>query len=91
MTRPSDTPHALQSPAEPPGKDASQLLKAGISLLGAGVAAVLLIEAVFGGIHQHGPHTNGGWLLLMVAMSCLPLGGMLLLLGGAKWLRHRRR
>jgi hypothetical protein len=91
MARPSESRHASQSAAEPFSKDTSQLLKVGISLLAAGIAAVLLIEAVFGGIHQHGPHTNGGWLLLMVAMSCLPLGGMLLLLGGAKWLRQRRR
>jgi hypothetical protein len=73
----------------PPPKDASQLLKAGAWLLLTGLAATLLIETVFGGIRQHGPHTNGGWLLLMVAMSCLPLGAMLLLLGGAKWLSRR--
>jgi hypothetical protein len=43
----------------------------------------------FAGSHQ-GPHTNSGWLLLILAMTCLPFGTMLTLLGGAKWLRNRR-
>jgi hypothetical protein len=71
------------------GKDTSQLLKTGTWLLSIGLASTLLIKTVFGGIHRHGPHTDAGWLLLMVAMSCLPLGAMLLLLGGAKWLGRR--
>jgi putative exporter of polyketide antibiotics len=74
------------------GKDTSQLLKAGISLLVAGVIAVFLITVAFGGIHHHGPHTNTGWTLLIVAMMCLPLGTVFSLLGAAKWLRdHRHR
>jgi hypothetical protein len=31
-----------------------------------------------------------GWLLLMVAMTCLPFGFMLFALGAAKWFRLRR-
>ncbi len=38
----------------------------------------------------HGPHTNSGWLALLLAMMCLPFGSMLTLLGAAKWLRNRR-
>ena len=52
------------------------------------VGAVLL--AVFGGIGTQGPHTNSGWLSLLVAMGCLPFGSLLFLLGAAKWLRNRR-
>jgi NAD(P)H-hydrate repair Nnr-like enzyme with NAD(P)H-hydrate dehydratase domain len=66
------------------------LLKAGGGMLLAGILAGLLTATVFGGIGRHGPHTNAGWLSLMVAMSCLPFGLMLFALGTAKWLRNRR-
>ena len=55
-----------------------------------GLLAALATRLLFGGIGIHGPHTNGGWLSLIVAMMCLPFGTMLLLLGGAKYLRNRR-
>ena len=67
-----------------------QLLRAGIWILAVGVLAALLTETVFGGIGIHGPHTNSGWLALLLAMMCLPFGSMLTLLGAAKWLRNRR-
>ena len=66
------------------------LLKAGGGMLIAGAVAALLTAAVFGGISRQGPHSNAGWLLLMVAMSCLPFGLMLFALGVAKWFRNRR-
>jgi hypothetical protein len=59
-------------------------------MLLAGVLAALLAATVFGGISRQGPHTNAGWLSLMVAMACLPFGLMLFALGAAKWLRNRR-
>jgi len=59
-------------------------------MLAAGMAAALLTATVFGGIGRQGPHTNAGWLLLIVAMMCLPFGLMLFALGAAKWLRNRR-
>ena len=55
-----------------------------------GVLAAAATRFLFGGMGIHGPHTNGGWLSLIVAMMCLPFGCMLLLLGGAKYLRNRR-
>jgi uncharacterized membrane protein YidH (DUF202 family) len=67
-----------------------QLLRAGIGILATGIVAALLTITVFGGIGVHGPHTNSGWLMLLLAMMCLPFGTMLTLLGGAKWLRNRR-
>ncbi len=68
----------------------TQLLRAGIWILVTGIVAALLTAAVFGGIGIHGPHTNSGWLMLLLAMMCLPFGTMLTLLGTAKWLRNRR-
>ena len=67
-----------------------QLLRAGIWILVVGGVAALLTATVFGGIGIHGPHTNSGWLALLLAMMCFPFGSMLTLLGGAKWLRNRR-
>jgi len=58
-------------------------------MLLAGAVAALLTAFVFGGISRQGPHSNAGWLLLMVAMSCLPFGLMLFSLGVAKWFRNR--
>jgi hypothetical protein len=66
------------------------LLRSGGATLIAGIIAALLTATVFGGISRQGPHTNAGWLSLMVAMMCLPFGLMLFALGAAKWLRNRR-
>lgn len=66
-----------------------QLLRAGAGTLLAGIIAALLTVTVFGGIGIQGPHTNAGWLSLLVAMMCLPFGFLLFLLGSAKWLRNR--
>jgi hypothetical protein len=54
-----------------------------------GILAAAATRFLFGGIGIHGPHTNAGWLSLIVTMMCLPFGCMLLLLGGAKYLRNR--
>jgi uncharacterized membrane protein YidH (DUF202 family) len=67
------------------------LLRTGIWTLAGGAVAALLAATVFGGIGRQGPHTNAGWLSLMVAMMCLPFGLMLFGLGFAKWLRNRRQ
>jgi hypothetical protein len=66
------------------------LLKSGVGTLAVGIVAALATRFLFGGIGEHGPHTNTGWLLLILAMMCLPFGTMLTLLGTAKWLRNRR-
>jgi hypothetical protein len=66
-----------------------ELLQWGGSIVGAGVLAVLLLLTVLGGVSRTGAHTNSGWFALIVAMMCIPFGGLLLLLGIAKWLRNR--
>jgi hypothetical protein len=59
-------------------------------MLLAGALAALLAATLFGGITRQGPHTNAGWLAVIVALACLPFGLMLFALGFAKWLRNRR-
>jgi hypothetical protein len=73
-----------------PDDGTAQLLQAGLWTLVVGCVAALLTATVLGGIGAHGPHTNSGWLALLLAMMCLPFGTMLTLLGAAKWLRNRR-
>ena len=69
--------------------DTRTLLTTGSGILGTGAFCILLAQTVFGGIGKQGPHTNSGWLSLMVAMGCLPFGTLLLVLGIAKWIGRR--
>jgi uncharacterized membrane protein YidH (DUF202 family) len=66
-----------------------QLLRWGGTMLGVGVLAALLLQTVLGGFSPTGASTNGGWFALIVALMCIPFGGLLLALGIAKWLRNR--
>jgi hypothetical protein len=66
-----------------------QLLRWGGTMVGAGLLATLLLQTVLGGFSPTGASTNGGWFALIVALMCLPFGGLLLALGIAKWLRNR--
>ena len=52
--------------------------------------ATVLLLTVLGGSTRTGASTNSGWFALIVALMCIPFGGMLLTLGIAKWLRNRR-
>jgi len=67
-----------------------ELLKWGSSTFATGILAAILLETVFGGFGPTGAHTNTGWFALIIALMCVPFGGLLLLLGIAKWLRNRR-
>lgn len=66
-----------------------QLLQWGGSMVGTGLLAALLLETLLGGFSRTGASTNTGWFALIVALMCLPFGGLLLALGVAKWLRKR--
>jgi hypothetical protein len=72
-------------------RDTRQLLRTGLAVFGTGALAALLAITVFGGIGRQGPHTNSGWLALMVAMGCLPIGTLTLALAIAKLIGGRRR
>ena len=49
----------------------------------------LVTLTVLGGFTSTGAQTNTGWFALIVALMCLPFGGLLFALGIAKWLRNR--
>ena len=66
-----------------------QLLQWGASIVGAGLLAAILLQTLLGGFSPTGASTNSGWFALIVALTCLPFGGLLLALGVAKWLRNR--
>ncbi len=71
--------------------DTRKLLTTGLSIFFTGAIAAALALTVFGGIGRQGPHTNSGWLALMLAMGCLPTGFLTLLLALAKLNGDRRR
>jgi hypothetical protein len=71
--------------------DTRKLLTTGLSIFLTGVIAAALALTVFGGIGHQGPHTNSGWLALMLAMGCLPTGFLTLLLALAKLNTDRHR
>jgi len=72
-----------------PDDGTRQLLQWGGTIVAAGILAGILLETLLGGFTRTGAHTNAGWFALIVALMCLPFGGMLLTLGVAKWFRHR--
>jgi uncharacterized membrane protein YidH (DUF202 family) len=59
-------------------------------MVGTGLLAAALLETSLGGFSPTGASTNTGWFALIVALMCIPFGGLLLALGVAKWLRNRR-
>ena len=71
--------------------DTRKLLVTGSAIFLTGTLAALLMVAVFGGVSRQGPHTNPGWLCLMIAMGCLPTGLLTLALGTTKLFGHLRR
>jgi uncharacterized membrane protein YidH (DUF202 family) len=73
-----------------PDDGTRQLLHTGIWTLAVGVLSALLASTLFGGIGRQGPHTNSGWIVLLIALMCLPFGILAFALGAAKWLRNRR-
>jgi hypothetical protein len=72
-------------------QDTRKLLTTGSIIFFTGAIAALLMDTVFGGVSKQGPHTNGGWLCLMIALGCLPTGVLTLFLGLAKFLGDLRR
>ena len=82
---PADTPNPAR-----PDDGTRQLLQWGASILGSGIVAGLLLVTELGGFSPTGASTNTGWFALIVALMCIPFGGLLLALGVAKWFRNRR-
>ena len=88
---PERTPgsRSVRTPRPPEEDGTRQLLQWGGSMVGAGLLSALLLVTVLGGFTATGASTNTGWFALIVALMCLPFGGLLLTLGIAKWLRNR--
>jgi len=83
-------PTTSPNPSASPTSDGTrQLVQWGATILGAGLLAAVLLETLLGGFSPTGASTNTGWFALIVALMCIPFGGLLLLLGVAKWLRNR--
>lgn len=89
LASPRVSRHELAAQPKPADDGTHALLKAGFWIVLVGVLALVATKTIFGGIGIYGAHTNAGWLSLMCAMMSIPFGLMLLLLGGAKWLRNR--
>ncbi len=76
---------------QPSGDDGTHaLVQAGFWITLVALLALIATETLCGGIGIDGPATNAGWLTFMFALMGLPFGLLLLILGGAKWLRNRR-
>ncbi len=82
-------PKSTRPAANPADDGTRQLLQWGGSMLGVGVLSAVLLQAFLGGFSPTGASTNTGWFALIVALMCIPFGGLLLALGTAKWLRNR--
>ena len=72
-------------------QDTRKLLTTGSIILGTGLLCVVLLFGLFGGATRQGPHSNGGWLMLIVALGCLPMGLLICALGLAKLIGERTR
>ena len=70
--------------------DTRKLLTTGSAIFLTGAGAAILMLTILGGVSRQGPHTNGGWLALMIAMGCLPTGMLTLFLGVAKLIGDAR-
>lgn len=71
--------------------DTRTLIRTGATIFLTGAVAALLMLTMFGGVSKQGPHTNMGWLMLMLAMGCLPTGTLTLMLAVSKVIGERRR
>lgn len=87
---PVSTSRSNSKRLEMPGDGTRELLRWGGTMVGIGAFAALLLVTALGGYTSLGASTNTGWFALIVALTCIPFGGMLLTLGLAKWFRNRR-
>ena len=81
-------PPATRGPLRP---DTRKLLLAGAWILSFGLLCVLSMFLFFGGASRRGPHTNGGWLMLIFALGALPIGVLVMFLAIAKVIGDRSR
>jgi hypothetical protein len=70
--------------------DTRKLLTVGVAIFLTGAVAAALMLTVCGGVTHQGPHTNSGWMALIVAIGCLPSGLLTIFLGVAKLIGEHR-
>jgi hypothetical protein len=85
----SADPYQPDRGLRPNGDGTRELLQWGGTMVAVGLVAALLLQTFLGGFSPTGASTNTGWFALIVALMCIPFGGLLLALGIAKWLRNR--
>ena len=83
-------PHTPQQNSPQRDDGTRQLLQWGGSMVATGLLAAALLQTLLGGFSRTGASTNTGWFALILALMCIPFGGLLLTLGVAKWLRNRQ-
>ena len=71
--------------------DTRKLLRTGLRSSAPESSPPSLILTVFGGVGRQGPHTNSGWLALVLALGCLPTGFLTLVLAAMKLFGDRHR
>lgn len=71
-------------------QDTKKILLAAALMLIAAILALVTVS-IAGGIGKHGPHSGVGWIGLMICLPLAPMGGILLLLGSAKWIADRKQ
>lgn len=71
--------------------DTRKFLTVGSSLIIVGIVFAILMLTAFGGVTHQGPHTNMGWISLIIVMGCLPLGVITFLFGVAKLWGNREQ
>lgn len=86
---PASPSQSAPAPQGMPQDGTRQLLQWGGTMVGAGILAAILLVTVLGGFTPTGATTNTGWFALIIALACIPFGGLLFILGIAKWLRNR--
>jgi uncharacterized membrane protein YidH (DUF202 family) len=86
----SAAPYRPDRDPRPNGDGTRQLLQWGGTMVVVGLVAASLLQTFLGGFSSTGASTNTGWFALIVALMCIPFGGLLLALGIAKWLRNRK-
>lgn len=95
MPAPMNEPMKITEPLNPNERPydggAGTLLRTGFWVFLVGALAGLAIPTFLGGIGIYGARSSSGWIALIICMMNCPFGLMLLLLGGAKWMRNRRK
>jgi len=71
-------------------RDTRAILRVSTIIESIGILSAIGV-ALSGGMTVHGPRNNFGWLVLVIALGCIPTGTFFLLLGIAKWFGDRNR